>query len=60
MTWLAWTVLCAVAVAQPGWAEVRVGGEVGWQGQAVLGEVNPLTITVTNGTSSVLTSITCM
>ncbi len=56
MTWLAWTVLCAVAVAQPGWAEVQVGGEVGWQGQAVLGEVNPLTITVTNGTSSVLSA----
>ncbi|HPD06831.1 MAG TPA: hypothetical protein PLC08_03010 [Candidatus Bipolaricaulis sp.] len=56
MTWVGWAVLCVVAVAQPGWAEVWVGGELGWQGQAVLGAVNPLTITVTNGTSSVLSA----
>jgi hypothetical protein len=56
MTWRSWAVLCVVAVAQPGWAEVQVGGELGWQGQAVLGEVNPLTITVVNGTSSVLSA----
>lgn len=42
----------AVAIAQ-----VRLGGELGWQGQAVAGEVNPLTITVDNGTRTILSGV---
>ena len=37
-----------------GIAQVRVGGELGWQGQAVAGVVNPLTITVENEVRSIL------
>lgn len=40
-----------------GWvaiAQVRVEGELGWQGHAVAGVVNPLTITVENAGNSVL------
>lgn len=37
-----------------GVSQVRVWGELGWQGQAVAGQVNPLTVTVENGTGSVL------
>ncbi len=47
---------CGPAGSRVGVAQVRVGGELGWQGQAVVGEVNPLTITVENGTSSVLSA----
>lgn len=35
-------------------AQIRVGGELGWEGRAVVGEVNPLTITIENGTSTIL------
>lgn len=56
MTRLAWTLVCLVAGATGGWAQVRVWGELGWQGQAVAGAVNPLAITVENGTGSVLSA----
>jgi len=49
-------VACALPGGLIGIAQVRVGGELGWQGQAVVGAVNPLTITVENGTSSVLSA----
>ncbi|MFH1609679.1 MAG: hypothetical protein ABID40_03530 [Candidatus Bipolaricaulota bacterium] len=56
MTRLAWILSCVVAAASVGWAQVRIWGELGWQGQAVAGQVNPLTITVENGTGSVLSA----
>ncbi|MBC7221083.1 hypothetical protein H5T55_06415 [Candidatus Bipolaricaulota bacterium] len=36
-------------------APIRLGGEVGWEGLAVVGEVNPLWVTVENGASVPLT-----
>ncbi|MBC7170206.1 hypothetical protein H5T54_04665 [Candidatus Bipolaricaulota bacterium] len=36
-------------------ASIWLGGEVGWEGLAVVGEVNPLQVTVENGTSIPLT-----
>ncbi len=54
MTRLAWTLLGAAVVAHAGWAQVRVTAELGWHGQAVVGEVNPLLIAVENGGASLL------
>jgi len=45
-----------VACGVVGLSQVRIWGEIGWQGQAVAGHVNPLTITVENGTGSVLSA----
>jgi len=56
MTRLAWTLVCILTAASVGLSQVRVWGELGWQGQAVAGEVNPLTITVENGTGSALSA----
>ncbi|MCR4392556.1 MAG: hypothetical protein NUV94_07350 [Candidatus Acetothermia bacterium] len=46
---LPWALLLAVAVAGSGQAQLTVSGELGWQGLAVPGAVNPLAATVTNG-----------
>jgi len=53
---LAVGLLGLVACGAVGLSQVRVWGELGWQGQAVVGEVNPLTITVENGTGSALSA----
>ncbi len=53
---LGWVLLAAVGAGGFGVAQVRVGGELGWQGIAVAGEVNPLAITVENGTGAVLSA----
>ena len=55
-SFLAAAAACSLAWGPVGVAQVWVGGELGWQGQAVMGEVNPLTITVENRTGSILSA----
>ncbi|QAA76654.1 MAG: hypothetical protein BIP78_0888 [Candidatus Bipolaricaulis sibiricus] len=56
-----WAILVVAAlgmgpVSGVGWGQVRLGGELGWQGVAVVGVVNPLVVTVDNAASTVLSA----
>ena len=51
---LAWAALAALALAQEAGAQVGVRAELGWQGRAVAGEVNPLLVAVQNDSASPL------
>ncbi|HEU68017.1 MAG TPA: hypothetical protein ENN53_02160, partial [Candidatus Acetothermia bacterium] len=48
-------VACCLAGGGGTAAQIGIGGELGWEGRAVVGEVNPLTVTVESGTSTPFT-----